>query len=115
VRDHDEHQGEPGSWGALERMRERVRQMKEAERAAAPLAPESAPRLGRQAVRILAHLRHEGGITALEAITRYGIGRLAAVVFNLRAAGYPIETETVEVRKADGTTAKIARYWLVQS
>lgn len=79
MRDHGEHQGEPGSWGALERMRERVRQMKEAERAAAPPATEPAPQLGRQAVRILAHLQHEGGITAMEAIARYGIGRLPVV------------------------------------
>ena len=45
--------------------------------------------------RILEHLRtHNNRITALEAMTEYGIQRLAARISVLRSEGYTFDTET---------------------
>ena len=48
-----------------------------------------------QCERILRHLRDYGSITSLEAITEYGILRLAARINDLKERGYNITSETV--------------------
>lgn len=65
-------------------------------------------RLTTQRNQILAHLR-EKPITPLEALNLYGCFRLGARVFDLREAGYQIETDMVETEGG----ARVARYKLV--
>lgn len=43
---------------------------------------------------ILEHLRNRGSITSMEAIQRYGITRLSARIYDLRAGGHIITNET---------------------
>lgn len=69
-------------------------------------------RMSGQAALALEHMKQNGGLTPLEALKRYGISRLAAVVFNLKEAGYSITSRLVDVEKADGTTARVASYSL---
>ena len=49
-------------------------------------------------------------LTQLQALNEYGIGRLAAVVCELRKRGYDIESEIIPVRKSNGRTAYVAQY-----
>ncbi len=44
---------------------------------------------------ILRHLQEEGPLTPIEALNLYGCFRLAARISDLRAAGFPIVTDTV--------------------
>ena len=48
---------------------------------------------------VLEHIKTYGSITPLEALTRYGIMRLAARIFDLEAEGYNIKTT---IKKHDG-------------
>ena len=48
-----------------------------------------------QCDRILRHLRDYGSITSLEAITEYGILRLASRINDLKKRGYNITSNTV--------------------
>lgn len=61
---------------------------------------------------MLDHLRTGRTLTQVEALATYGIGRLAARVGELRDAGHDVRTKMERVRKADGSTANIARYLL---
>ena len=62
-----------------------------------------------QAQALLAHLmRDDAGITSLEALRLYGIGRLAARVYELKQAGHQIKEEMVQV----GEGKRVSRYWL---
>ena len=61
---------------------------------------------------VLEHLKERGSITPLVALREYGIFRLACCVFDLRKEGYPVVTERVEVRKANGKIARVANYLL---
>lgn len=61
---------------------------------------------------ILEHLKTGRGITQLDALTLYGVGRLASRIHDLKAAGYEIVAHTVEVRKANGEKAHVCEYRL---
>jgi len=52
-----------------------------------------------QSETIVSHLKQYGSITPLEALTRYGIMRLAARVNELRNGGFPI---TSNIKVHDG-------------
>jgi len=66
-----------------------------------------------QAQVVLKHLRDEGSITSIEAFERYGITRLAAVVWNLRKDDtLNIETVDETCRNRYGNTVTYARYIL---
>lgn len=41
---------------------------------------------------VLEHLMRVGSITPMEALSEYGCFRLASVIWDLREAGYPIDT-----------------------
>ena len=57
------------------------------------------------------HLRlNPAGLTPLDALRDYGIGRLAARVLELRKAGHPIETRDYQTP----TGKHVARYILEQ-
>lgn len=49
-------------------------------------------------------------ITSMDAIKRYGMTRLSAVVFNARKAGYHIETIPTEGTNRYGKTIHFATY-----
>lgn len=48
-----------------------------------------------QCERILRHLQDYGSITQAEAVTEYGCYRLGARIWDLKAQGVPIKSETV--------------------
>lgn len=54
----------------------------------------------------------KGGVTQVEAYERYGITRLSAVIFNLRADGYDIKTDMRAVKNRYGDTCYVAYYKL---
>lgn len=60
------------------------------------------------------HLLQHGHITPLEALSRYGCLRLAAVVYRLRNDGLNIETVEAERKGHDGRTFRYADYRLVE-
>lgn len=61
---------------------------------------------------IAAHLKSGRTITQREAERLYGIGRLGARILELKAEGLPIESERIKVKKSNGRTALVARYYL---
>lgn len=61
---------------------------------------------------ILEHLMRGETITELEAIIKYGVGHLAGRIKELKADGNPIISETIEVVKPFGGTARISKYFL---
>lgn len=64
--------------------------------------------------RILRHLREVGGITSAEAMTEYGVYRLASRISDLRRMGYDIEKETVKAKNRYGEPTAFARYTMKQ-
>lgn len=53
-----------------------------------------------QRSRVLAWLEEGNSLTAAEAVERFGVYRLAAIIFDLRAAGHPVQSEmTVGVNR----------------
>lgn len=62
--------------------------------------------------RILNHLKENGSITQLEAIKLYWDWRLSAKIYALKKDGYNIITETIKVKRADGTNAYVSKYIL---
>ena len=61
---------------------------------------------------IYLHLKAEGPITALQASKRYGIGRLAPRIHELRKMGYEVSGNMVKVKKAKGGAACVKEYRL---
>jgi hypothetical protein len=59
-----------------------------------------------QKERILRHLLKGGTITPLEALTLFNCFRLGARIDELRKAGYPVETELVQMPSGK----RVARY-----
>jgi predicted ArsR family transcriptional regulator len=67
-----------------------------------------------QTEEVLALLRERpDGVTAMEALEEVGTSRLAARIADLKAAGYVIESELVQVNARNGRKARVARYRLV--
>lgn len=60
--------------------------------------------------RILRHLNDFGSITSLEAVTDYGIMRLASRVSDLKQFGYPIVAERETSKNRYGETVCYCRY-----
>ena len=74
-----------------------------------------------QADRILAHLRSGKTLTARQAFGKFGCMRLAARINEINGACLPgegayewvnIEKEMVRVNNLDGSTSRVARYYL---
>lgn len=65
-----------------------------------------------QAEKIARHLERYGTITALEAMSDYGIMRLASRVSDLKKDGLPIRTEFVRGKNRFGESTWYARYTL---
>lgn len=62
--------------------------------------------------RIMRHLTDYGSITSMEAMSEYGIMRLASRVSDLKRLGVPIISETVTGRNRYGEVTRYARYRL---
>ena len=66
-----------------------------------------------QCNRILRHLQtHKKGITPIVAWEKYGVYRLGARIWDLRARGFDIETIREVRNNEDGNTVQYARYVL---
>ena len=65
-----------------------------------------------QCERILRHLQDYGSITQAEAVTEYGCYRLGARIFDLKAHGVAIKSETVSGKNRYGERTSFARYSL---
>ena len=67
-----------------------------------------------QCERILRHLRDYGSISGLEAISEYGIMRLASRISDLKKQGYIITSERVNVRNRYGEPSHYSVYHLIE-
>jgi hypothetical protein len=65
-----------------------------------------------QCARVLSHLEGGETLTALEALNKYGIMRLATRVFELKQLGYPIKTTFKSVINRYGEEVRVAVYSL---
>lgn len=65
-----------------------------------------------QCERVIRHLQDYGSITTLEAMTEYGIMRLASRIDDLHKLGYPIVMEMVSGKNRYGEVTRYARYRL---
>lgn len=61
---------------------------------------------------IKAHLDAHGSITPKEALDLYGIMRLGARIWDLKADGLPIETAMLQVKNRWGKVTSVAEYRL---
>ena len=62
--------------------------------------------------RIIRHLNDYGSITSLEALTEYGIMRLASRINDLKKLGYPIIGEIETGKNRYGELTRFSRYRL---
>lgn len=72
--------------------------------------------LSKQGQTVLDYLRgnnRANSLTALEAIAKFGIGRLAAVICDLKKQGYRFASDRLSVTKADGSKSVVASYRLL--
>lgn len=63
---------------------------------------------------ILRHLQDYGSITQAEAVTEYSCYRLGARIFDLKAQGVPIKSETVTGKNRYGKRTRFARYSIIK-
>lgn len=63
-----------------------------------------------QCERVLRHLEDYGSITSAEAITEYGIYRLASRISDLKRSGIAIKREMVSGKNRYGEPTSFARY-----
>ena len=63
---------------------------------------------------IVKHLTRFGNLTQKEATRYYGATRLSAIIFDLRAEGYMIETHMVVGKNRFGHTSEYAKYMLIK-
>lgn len=65
-----------------------------------------------QCKRLLDYMRGGGKVTSLDALSEFGIARLASRVSDLRKRGYPVMSEWVEVENRFGERVRVKRYWM---
>lgn len=64
--------------------------------------------------RILRHLKEYGSITSLEAMSEYGIMRLASRINDIKRLGIDIKKESIVGKNRYGEPTRYARYSLGQ-
>ena len=69
-------------------------------------------KLSTQKAAILQHLKQHHGITALEALKRYGIFRLASRVYDLKWDGHPVQSRFVTVASCPSLTLEQLRLFV---
>ena len=62
---------------------------------------------------ILRYMKSHKGITSVQAFERFGITRLADIIYTLRQEGYEIETENITKKNRYGHSVTFAKYSLV--
>lgn len=67
-----------------------------------------------QCEKILQYMEHNGSIAQAEAVDHFHCYRLGARIFDLKAQGIPIKTETVTGKREDGTPYSFARYSIIK-
>lgn len=65
--------------------------------------------------RVLTHLKNVGSITSLEAIQKYGLTRLSAIIYNLRKDGYIITSKNETSKNRYGRKVTYSRYYLKEN
>ena len=65
-----------------------------------------------QCDRIIRHLKDHGSITSLEAMSEYGIMRLASRITDLKGMGYPILSERMTGKNRYNETTSYSIYRL---
>lgn len=65
-----------------------------------------------QVERIIRHMEDYGSITSLEAMSEYGIMRLASRVSDLKHLGYPVRRVMESAKNRYGEPVSYARYYL---
>nr|DAM44112.1 MAG TPA: helix-turn-helix domain protein [Caudoviricetes sp.] len=66
-----------------------------------------------QCERVLRHMKDYGSITSAEAMTEYGIMRLASRISDLKKLGFPIKKEMVSGKNRYGEPTSYAQYSIV--
>lgn len=61
---------------------------------------------------VLAHLIEHGSITTIEAFQKYGCTRLSARIYDYRALGYEIESDSMTTKNRYGNPVTVAVYTL---
>ena len=64
-----------------------------------------------QVQKVYDYMNEHGAITQRDAF-HLGIYRLSARIADLKSAGINVQSELVQVECADGSKARVARYWL---
>ena len=72
-------------------------------------------RVDSQVADVLNHLKTGAEINPLEALSKYGVYRLGAIIFILRGEGYNISTRIHHYEKASGKKGHYAVYRLEES
>ena len=62
---------------------------------------------------VFKYMKGHSGITSIIAFERFGVTRLADIIFKLRQDGYEIETKQVTTKNRYGHTVTYAKYSLV--
>lgn len=63
---------------------------------------------------IVKYMKKHKGITSKVAFEQFGVTRLSSIIFNLRNAGYVIQSERVELKKDRyGNPGSYAKYTLI--
>lgn len=65
-----------------------------------------------QAQAILDYMQRWHSITPMEALNSLDCMSLGARIYDLRNAGHLIRRELIIVQRRDGTTTRVAKYWL---
>lgn len=61
---------------------------------------------------LIEYMQTGKGITQLEALNRFGIGRLASRICDLKAGGYEIVARSKTIVKANGKKTVVCEYFL---
>lgn len=62
---------------------------------------------------VINHLKQFGHLGMIEADDKYGIKRLAAIIFDLKKEGYVIEAKMIPCKNRFGEKRKVADYYLI--
>lgn len=68
-----------------------------------------------QCEKILNHMQTIGGISAYDAVMKYGITRLSARIYDLRKDGHHIVSDTIKTKNRDGKPCQYEVFRLEQS
>lgn len=63
-----------------------------------------------QVVRVRKYIAKHGSITTWQAIYELGITRLSAKIYDLKANGYDVDDEWIEVENRYGQLCRVKRY-----